>query len=50
MRRTCIFSGTSHPYLTDLICERLGTKPDKVALRKFSNGETSVEIRKLPYH
>lgn len=45
MRQTCVFSGSSHPYLTDLICERLGTKPDKVALRKFSNGETSVEIQ-----
>ncbi|EMC96819.1 hypothetical protein BAUCODRAFT_70745, partial [Baudoinia panamericana UAMH 10762] len=39
-----IFSGSSHPALVDAICERLGTKPSPVQLRKFSNGETSVEI------
>lgn len=44
MRQTCIFSGSSHPHLTDAICERLGKVPDNVDLRKFSNGETSVEI------
>ncbi|KAK6002352.1 hypothetical protein QM012_001990 [Aureobasidium pullulans] len=45
MRRTCIFGGRSHPELTDFICEKLGRKPDKVELRKFANGETSVEIK-----
>ncbi|KAI5206949.1 phosphoribosyl pyrophosphokinase [Aureobasidium subglaciale] len=45
MRRTCIFGGLSHPELTDFICEKLGRKPDKVELRKFANGETSVEIK-----
>ncbi|KAF2224717.1 putative ribose phosphate diphosphokinase Prs1 [Elsinoe ampelina] len=45
MRQTCIFSGSSHPRLVDAICERLGKAPDKVELRKFSNGETSVEIK-----
>lgn len=44
MRQTCIFSGSSHPVLVEGICERLGQKPAKVDLRKFSNGETSVEI------
>lgn len=44
MRQTCIFSGSSHLKLVDAICERLGKQPDKVQLRKFSNGETSVEI------
>lgn len=44
MRQTCVFGGSSHPALTDAICERLGRKPDKVELRKFANGETSVEI------
>ncbi|GAM88524.1 hypothetical protein ANO11243_065570 [Dothideomycetidae sp. 11243] len=44
MRQTCIFSGSSHPQLVDAICERLGKQVDKVELRKFSNGETSVEI------
>ncbi|KAI5794508.1 ribose-phosphate pyrophosphokinase 1 [Peziza echinospora] len=44
MRRVKIFSGTSHPLLTDSICERLGTNPSKSDLKKFSNGETSVNI------
>ncbi|EME47339.1 hypothetical protein DOTSEDRAFT_69311 [Dothistroma septosporum NZE10] len=45
MRQTCIFSGSSHPYLVEAICERLGQKPSRVELKKFSNGETSVEIK-----
>ncbi|KAL7271518.1 ribose-phosphate pyrophosphokinase 1 [Rhizina undulata] len=44
MRRVKIFSGSSHPDLTEAICERLGTTPGKCELRKFSNGETSVDI------
>jgi ribose-phosphate pyrophosphokinase len=44
MRQTCIFSGSSHPQLVEAICARLGSQPSQVALRKFSNGETSVEI------
>ena len=44
MRRVKIFSGSSHPYLVDAICERLGTAKAKVDLKKFSNGETSVSI------
>ena len=44
MRQTCIFSGSSHPVLVEGICERLGQKVANVDLRKFSNGETSVEI------
>lgn len=44
MRRVQIFSGSSHPLLTDAICERLGTSPAKVELKKFSNGETSVSV------
>lgn len=47
MRQTCIFSGTSHPGLVDKICNWLGDTPSKVALTKFKNGETSVEIREL---
>jgi len=46
MRQTCIFSGSSHPGLVDKICNWLGDTPGKVALGKFKNGETSVEIRK----
>ena len=44
MRRVQIFSGSSHPLLTDAICERLGSSPAKVELKKFSNGETSVSV------
>ncbi|KAL2375251.1 hypothetical protein RJZ57_000219 [Blastomyces gilchristii] len=44
MRGVQIFSGSSHPALTEAICERLGTLPAKCELRKFSNGETSVNI------
>ncbi|KAL1297944.1 hypothetical protein AAFC00_006457 [Neodothiora populina] len=44
MRQTAIFSGSSHPALVDKICNWLGESPGKVALGKFKNGETSVEI------
>ncbi|MCJ1474538.1 hypothetical protein MMC13_003196 [Lambiella insularis] len=44
MRRVKIFSGSSHPLLTEAICERLGTQSAKCDLKKFSNGETSVSI------
>ncbi|KAL1972714.1 hypothetical protein VTN31DRAFT_7128 [Thermomyces dupontii] len=44
MRGVKIFSGTSHPALTEAICERLGTVPSRAELRKFSNGETLVNI------
>ncbi|KAF2837249.1 phosphoribosyl pyrophosphokinase [Patellaria atrata CBS 101060] len=45
MRQSLIFSGSSHPALVDGICERLGQRPGKAELRKFSNGETSVQIQ-----
>lgn len=48
MRQTCIFSGSSHPLLVDSICERLGLNRSEVELRKFANGETSVEISQSP--
>lgn len=44
MRGVKIFSGRSHPSLTEAICERLGTSPAKCELGNFSNGETSVQI------
>ncbi|KAL4803183.1 phosphoribosyltransferase-like protein [Aspergillus unguis] len=44
MRGVQIFSGNSHPLLTETVCERLGTSPAKVALGKFSNGETNVNV------
>ncbi|KAK5175845.1 ribose-phosphate pyrophosphokinase 1 [Saxophila tyrrhenica] len=45
MRSSCVFSGLSHPQLVEAICERLGQKPSQVVSKKFSNGETSVEIK-----
>lgn len=50
MRQTCIFSGSSHPQLVEAICARLGSQPSQVELKKFSNGETSVEISKSIEH
>ena len=44
MRQVKVFSGSSHPALTQAICERLGTEPAACELTKFSNGETSVRI------
>ena len=44
MRGVKIFSGRSHPTLTEAICERLGTAPAKCELGNFANGETSVQI------
>jgi ribose-phosphate pyrophosphokinase len=44
MRGVQIFSGTSHPLLTETVCERLGTSPARVDLGKFSNGETNVNV------
>ncbi|KAJ5169256.1 uncharacterized protein N7482_004850 [Penicillium canariense] len=44
MRGVQIFSGNSHPALTETICERLGTSPAQADLGKFANGETSVNI------
>lgn len=44
MRGAKIFAGSSHPLLVDAICERLGSSPADVELKKFSNGETSVSI------
>ena len=44
MRAVQIFSGTSHPALADMICERLGALPAKANLGMFANGETRVDI------
>ncbi|KAJ6262897.1 hypothetical protein Dda_1454 [Drechslerella dactyloides] len=44
MRRVQIFSGSSNPALCDAICERLGRAPSNCELKKFSNGETSVQV------
>jgi len=47
MRHAQIFSGSSHPALVQAICDRLGQKAGQAELRKFSNGETSVQIRRF---
>jgi ribose-phosphate pyrophosphokinase len=39
-----VFSGTSHPTLTESICQRLGTTPAKCDLGYFANGEIRVQI------
>ena len=39
-----VFSGSSHPDLTQRICHCLGIESGKVESKKFSNGETNVKI------
>merc|ERR1711962_1197074 len=39
-----VFSGPSHPDLTQKLCDRLGINTGKVVTKKFSNMETCVEI------
>lgn len=44
MRKCKVFVGSSHTELGKLVCERLGVEPAPCTLKKFSNGETSVQI------
>lgn len=44
VRNIVVFSGTSHPQLTETICTHLGVPPARITLSKFSVGETRVEI------
>ncbi|QRG39058.1 hypothetical protein FDK38_003480 [Candidozyma auris] len=44
MRKCKVFVGSSHPELGKLVCDRLGVSPAPCTLKKFSNGETSVQI------
>lgn len=44
MRKCKIFVGSSHPELGKLVCDRLGVEPAPCTLKKFANGETSVQI------
>ncbi|AMD19949.1 HCL202Cp [Eremothecium sinecaudum] len=44
MRKCKVFVGNSHPELGNLVCEKLGIKPAPCTLKKFANGETSVQI------
>lgn len=45
MRNLVVLGGSSHPELTLAICRRLGIPPGQAKLGKFSNHETSVEIK-----
>ncbi|KAL9088360.1 MAG: hypothetical protein Q9159_003134 [Coniocarpon cinnabarinum] len=45
VRNLVIFGGSSHPALTETICNTLGIPPGEITLSKFSVGETRVEIR-----
>ena len=44
VRNIVILGGTSHPQLTETICNHLGVPPARILLGKFSVGETRVEI------
>lgn len=44
MRKCKVFVGNSHPELGALICSKLGVEPAPCTLKKFANGETSVQI------
>jgi ribose-phosphate pyrophosphokinase len=44
VRNIVVIGGSSHPDLTEYICERLGIPPGNALLSKFSVGETRVEI------
>lgn len=44
MRKCKVFVGNSHPQLGNLVCENLGIEPASATLKKFANGETSVQI------
>ncbi|KAI9249627.1 phosphoribosyltransferase-like protein [Sporodiniella umbellata] len=45
MKRPIVLSGSSHPQFAQDICDRLGIEPAQCRLSKFSNNETSVELR-----
>ncbi|MEE9252915.1 MAG: ribose-phosphate pyrophosphokinase [Thermodesulfobacteriota bacterium] len=44
MNRTKIFSGTSNIPLSKAVCSYLKTVPGKASIKRFSDGEVSVEI------
>lgn len=45
MRNLVVLGGSSHPDFTEKICNRLGISEGKTRLSKFSNNETSVEMK-----
>ena len=44
VRNIVVLGGTSHPQLTESICNHLGVAPADALLSNFSSGETRVEI------
>ncbi|KAF2842050.1 ribose-phosphate pyrophosphokinase [Patellaria atrata CBS 101060] len=45
VRNIVVLGGSSHPQLTETICNHLGIPPAKILLSKFAVGETRVEIQ-----
>ncbi|KAF2186336.1 phosphoribosyl pyrophosphokinase [Zopfia rhizophila CBS 207.26] len=45
VRNIVVLGGSSHPQLTETICNHLGIPPAKILLGKFAVGETLVEIK-----
>lgn len=45
VRNIVVIGGTSHPQLTQTICDILGIPPADVLLSKFAVGETRVEVK-----
>lgn len=44
VRNIVVLGGSSHPHLTETICNQLGVPPSRILLGKFAVGETRVEI------
>lgn len=44
VRNIVVLGGSSHPQLTETICNHLGIPPSKILLGKFAVGETRVEV------
>ena len=45
VRKLVVLGLSSHPQLTEIICNHLGIPPGKILLGKFAVGETRVEIK-----
>ncbi|ODV81998.1 phosphoribosyl pyrophosphokinase [Suhomyces tanzawaensis NRRL Y-17324] len=45
MRDLIVLGGSSHPALTKMICKNLTIEQGQVLSKKFSNGETSIEVK-----
>ena len=45
VRKIVVLGLSSHPQLTEIICNHLGVPPGKILLGKFAVGETRVEIK-----